>query len=97
MPSGAIQDVSSRSSNSNADPFAAQQSQMEFVIPSPVTLSDAKEDVTPSQYRKKMARKETSDNFLDEASENDDGEERKSLSMIVVTIPRRRMTCFRTN
>ncbi len=49
MPRGALEDVSSSPSDSDADPFSAP-SQKEFIIPSPVTLSG--EDVSPSQYRK---------------------------------------------
>jgi hypothetical protein len=38
-------------------------------------LSDADEDVSPSQYRKDMVRKDTADQYLDDEVEDDDEEQ----------------------
>ena len=56
-------DSSSDSDGSEKDPFAIPLIS-ELVVPSPVTLSDAEADASPSQYRKEMESKQyiTSDN-----------------------------------
>ncbi len=46
-----------------------------FNVPSPVTLSDAEENASPSLYRKEMASKKCRDQSDDEDGEDDDGEE----------------------
>jgi hypothetical protein len=43
------------SDGSEKDPFADPPTS-NFIVPSPVTLSDAEEDASPSLYRKEMAR-----------------------------------------
>ena len=62
-------DSSSESDGSEKDPFAIPLNS-DLVIPSPVTLSDAEEDASPSQYRKEMASKEYSGQ-----SDYEDGQE----------------------
>ncbi len=76
MPHGALEEFSSSSSDSDADPFADPPTQKDFIILSPlaVSLSEDEEDVSPSQYRKEVARKETADQSLDEEAEHRDEE-----------------------
>jgi hypothetical protein len=67
-------DSSSGSDGSEKDPLADPPTS-DFIVPSPVTLSDAEEDASPSLYRKEMARKECRGQSDDEEGEDDDGEE----------------------
>ena len=67
-------DSSCASDGSGKDPFAEPLTTY-FIIPSPELLSDLEEDASPSQYRKEMARKESSGQSDDEdGEEEDDGE-----------------------
>jgi hypothetical protein len=76
MPRGEwTSDSSSDSDGTVKDPFADPQTS-DFIIPSPKTLSDAEDDVSPSQYRKEMASKQSRGQSDDEdGEEEDDGEE----------------------
>jgi hypothetical protein len=67
-------DSSSESDGSEKDPFA-EPGITEFNVPSPVLLSDAEEDASPSQYRKEMTSKESRGQSDDEEEEEDDDEE----------------------
>jgi hypothetical protein len=67
-------DSSSDSEGAEKDPFA-DPPKSEFVIPSPVSLSDAEDDVSPSQYRKEMVLKESRGRPDEEEEEEDDCEE----------------------
>jgi hypothetical protein len=66
--------TSDSSSDSEKDPFAHPPTS-DFVIPSPVSLSDADEDDSPSQYRKEMASKESRGRPDDEEEEEEEDEE----------------------
>ena len=58
MPRGEwTSDSSCDSDGSEKDPFADPPTS-DLIVPSPVTLSDAEEDASPSQYRKEMASKQ---------------------------------------
>jgi hypothetical protein len=64
MPRGEwTSDSSSDSEGSEKDPFADPPTS-DFIIPSPETLSDVEEDVSPSQYRKKWQVKNPVDNQM---------------------------------
>ena len=67
-------DSSCDSDGSEKDPFADPPT-TKFNVPSPVTLSDAEEDASPSLYRKEMASKECRGQSDDEDGEDNDGEE----------------------
>jgi hypothetical protein len=67
-------DSASESDGSQKDPFAVPPT-TKFNVPSPVTLSDAEEDASPSQYRKEMVRKQARRQSDDEDEEEEDGEE----------------------
>ena len=76
MPRGEwTSDSSCDSDGSYRDPFADPPTS-ELIVPSPVTLSDAEEDASPSQYRKEMASKQCrGQSDGEEGEEEDDGEE----------------------
>ncbi len=67
-------DSSCDSDGSEKDPFAVPATS-EFNVPSPVTLSDAEEDASPSLCRNEMQSKECRGQSDDEDGEEDDGEE----------------------
>jgi hypothetical protein len=59
------------------DPFADPPTS-DLIVPSPVTqltLSDAEDDASPSQYRKEMEKKECRGQSDDEDGEEENGEE----------------------
>jgi hypothetical protein len=67
-------DSSGESDGSEKDPFADPPT-TKFNVPSPVTLSDAEEDASPSQYQKEMLRKQARRQSDDEEVEEDEEEE----------------------
>ena len=67
-------DSSSDADGSEKDPFAIPLNS-DIVIPSPVMVSDAEEDASPSQYRKEMASKEYSGQSDYEEGEEQEEEE----------------------
>jgi hypothetical protein len=67
-------DSSSESDGSQKDPFSHPPTS-DFVIPSPVSLSDAEDDASPSQYRKEMMREQSRGHSHDEEEEQEDEEE----------------------
>ena len=74
MPHGEwTSDSSSDAEGSQKDPFSHPPTS-DFVIPSPVSLSDAEEDASPSQYQKEMLRQQARRQSDDE-EEEEDGEE----------------------
>ena len=71
-------DSSSDSDGSEKDPFAHPPTS-DFVIPSPLSLSDADEDDSPSQYRKEMASKESRGRPDDEEEEEEEEDEEEEV------------------
>ena len=75
MPrSDCTSDSSVESDGSEKDPFADPPT-TNFNIPSPVSLSDAEEDASPSQYQKEMLRQQARRQSDDEEEEEEDEEE----------------------
>ena len=73
-------DSSSDSDGSEKDPFAIPLNS-DLIVPSPVTLSDAEEDASPSQYRKEMASKEYSgQSDYEEGDELEEEEEEEEIA-----------------
>jgi hypothetical protein len=79
-------DSSCDSDGSEKDLFADPPTS-DLIVPSPVTLSDAEEDASPSQYRKEMASKECRGQSDDEEGEDDNGEEEKMEEVDAVPEP----------
>ena len=71
-------DSSSESDGSEKDPFAIPLNS-DLVIPSPVTLSDAEEDASPSQYRKEMESKQYITSDYEEGEELEEEEEEEDF------------------
>ena len=67
-------DSSGESDGSEKDPFADPPT-TKFNVPSPLTLSDAEEDASPSQYQKEMLRQQARRQSDDEEEEEEDEEE----------------------
>ena len=75
MPHGEwTSDSSSDAEGSQKDPFSRQPT-TDFVIPSPVLLSDAEDDASPSLYQKEMMREQSRRQSDDEEEEEEDEEE----------------------
>ena len=71
-------DSSCDSDGSEKDPFAIPLNS-DLIVPSPVTLSDAEEDASPSQYRKEMESKQYITSDYEEGEEQEEEEEEEEI------------------
>ena len=87
MPRGEwTSDSSSDSEGSQKDPFSHPPT-TDLVIPSPVSLSDAEDDVSPSLYRKEKMREQSRRQSDDEEEEEEEEEDEEEEEEVEESVP----------